>query len=85
MPFGRIARSMGRSRKSIVVKASRLGLTVRPYLADEFVTNARKRGRARSCLNCQRTFFSEGPGNRICIPCKQSAHWSTGNDFAFCG
>ena len=61
VPFGRIARTMGRSRKSIAIKASRLGLTMRPYWNDPFAANARKRGKARSCLSCRRTFFSEGP------------------------
>ncbi len=84
IPFGRIARTMGRSRKSIAIKASRLGLTMRPYWNDPFAANARKRGRARSCLSCRRTFFSEGPGNRICNSCKDSPQWDLGNDFA-CG
>ncbi|MCE2523323.1 MAG: hypothetical protein J4F49_08910 [Rhodobacteraceae bacterium] len=83
VPFGRIAKTMGRSKKSVSIKASRLGLTTRPYWNDQFSVNARKRGKARSCLSCRRTFFSEGPGNRICNPCKESPHWEQGNDFAY--
>ena len=83
MPFGRIARTMGRSKKSVVIKASRLGITTRLYWNDQYAKNARRRGRARPCMSCRRLFFSEGIGNRVCDDCKDGPLWSTGNDFAF--
>jgi hypothetical protein len=30
----------------------------------------------RRCLSCEIVFDSEGPGNRICQPCKQLVAWS---------
>ena len=84
VPFGRIATRIGRSRRSVATKASRIGLTLRPYWHDEFAANARRHGRARPCLCCRRLFFSEGRGNRICTQCKDNSRWETGNDFT-CG
>ena len=80
--FGRIAKQIGRTRKSVTVKACRIGLTERPYLNDAYFINARKNGCARNCLSCQRVFFSEGPGNRICLQCKEREAWQSGGDFA---
>ena len=82
VPFGRIAARIGRSRHSVVIKASRIGLTLRPYWHDEFAEKARRHGRVRPCLCCRRLFFSEGRGNRICTACKESSRWETGNDFS---
>lgn len=81
VPFSKIARKIGRSRKSVVIKACRLGLTTRPYWNDEYLANARRRGQARHCLSCRAMFFSEGPGNRICLQCKDREAWQSGGDF----
>lgn len=80
--FKKIARKIGRSRKSVVIKACRLGLTARPYWNDQYVENARRIGRSRRCLSCRNIFFSENSGNRICLQCKDRQAWQAGNDLA---
>ncbi len=80
--FENIGREIGRSAKSVVVKACRLGLTERAYWNNEYIENARRRGKARHCINCRSIFFSEGPGNRVCLQCKNKHSWQSGNDFA---
>lgn len=82
VPFGKIAKELGRSRKSVVIKACRLGLTARPYWNDQYVENARRRGQSRNCLTCGNVFFSEGLGNRICLQCKNRHSWNSGGDLA---
>ena len=78
--FTKIGRRIKRSRKSVVVKACRIGLTERPYWNDQYIANARRKGTARNCMTCKRIFFSEGPGNRICLQCKDTEEWHSGND-----
>ena len=80
--FAKIARQIGRSRKAVIIKACRLGLTARPYWNDAYVANARRRGTSRRCLSCRCLFFSEGPGNRICLQCKERQSWNSGSDLA---
>ncbi len=80
MPFDRIARSMGRSRKAVLIKASRLGLTDRQQWDSQVAEKRRSNGKVRPCLSCKRLFFSEGVGNRICPHCKQHPDWDSGND-----
>ncbi len=80
--FSKIAQKIGRSRKSVTIKACRLGLTARPYWNDQYVANARRCGSSRRCLNCNGIFFSEGPGNRICEQCKNRHSWKSGGDLA---
>ncbi len=83
LKMGEIAALLGRSKKSVVVKASRLGLTRRSYLNENHIQRAKRNGRTRSCLLCRARFYSEGPGNRICAKCKQGEYWETGGD-SFC-
>jgi hypothetical protein len=33
--------------------------------------------RDRKCLSCSRTFLSAGPGNRICLQCKDLDGWTS--------
>ena len=78
--FQKFARRIGRTPKAVIVKACRLGLTERPYWNDQYVTNARRNGKSRRCLSCNNLFFSEGSGNRICLQCKETKSWKSGND-----
>ncbi|MCY3878598.1 MAG: hypothetical protein OXF74_05385 [Rhodobacteraceae bacterium] len=80
--FAKIARSIGRSRKSVTIKACRLGLTTRPYWNDQYLAKAKRSGSARHCMSCRHMFFSEGSGNRICPQCKNRKIWRSGGDFA---
>lgn len=77
-----IAVDLGRSKKSVAVKACRLGLTKRGYFGAAHLRRAKRIGMARPCLSCEGLFFSEGPGNRICPKCIKSEEWSTGGDHA---
>lgn len=77
-----IAAELGRSKKSVAVKACRLGLTKRGYFGAAHLRRAKRTGTARPCLSCESLFFSEGPGNRICPKCIRSEEWSTGGDLA---
>ena len=81
--MGEVAALLGRSKKSVTVKASRLGLTRCGYLNGNHVQRAKKNGKTRSCLLCEARFYSEGPGNRVCAKCKQCEYWETGGD-SFC-
>lgn len=85
MRMGEIAALLGRSKKSVVVKASRLGLTRRSYLNETHIQRAKRDGKTRSCLSCRARFYSEGPGNRVCAKCKQGEYWETGGDSFFSG
>ena len=38
--------------------------------------------KARKCLSCSREFASSGPGNRICLPCKDLDGWKSPNEFS---
>jgi len=35
----------------------------------------------RDCMMCYQPFQSEGIHNRICISCKSTGYWQTGNDY----
>jgi hypothetical protein len=35
----------------------------------------RPRRKARSCLKCRQTFMGSGPGERICLICKETDDW----------
>ena len=35
----------------------------------------RSRRKARSCLNCRQSFMGSGPGERICLICKETDDW----------
>lgn len=58
--FCKIARRIGRTSQSVAIKACRMGLTSRPYWNDEYLANARRRGRSRKCLTCGGTFSPRG-------------------------
>jgi hypothetical protein len=34
--------------------------------------------KSRKCLSCSDQFLSIGPGNRICLPCKDLDAWKAG-------
>ncbi|MFM9843542.1 MAG: hypothetical protein ACKVOI_11295 [Dongiaceae bacterium] len=36
----------------------------------------RPRRKARSCLKCRQSFMGSGPGERICLACKETDNWS---------
>ena len=81
--MGEIAALLGRSKKSVVVKKSRLRLTRCSYVSETHIQRAKRNGKPRSCLLFRARFYSEGPGNRICAKCKQGEYWETGGD-SFC-
>lgn len=35
----------------------------------------RPRRKARACLSCRQTFMGSGPGERICLICKETDNW----------
>ena len=35
-----------------------------------------RRRRSRACLRCRQVFRGDGPGERICLPCKESDDWA---------
>ena len=67
-----IAERLKRSESAIRVKASRLNLPPRSEQRDRF------KAKARTCLVCGTSFYSEGPGNRVCDQCKASDDWQSG-------
>ncbi|MCW3782610.1 GcrA family cell cycle regulator [Defluviimonas salinarum] len=77
-----IARELGRQENAVAIKASRLHLPPKATAAQKFAPANAKNAKAklRPCLTCSKTFFSEGPGNRICEPCKSTSAWS-GSDY----
>ena len=64
----KIALVLGRSRRSVETKASRLGLSRK---GDSACSKAAVRG----CLSCGSLFFSTGVCNRICLQCKTRKDW----------
>lgn len=42
----------------------------------EIVAPKRRRRRSRPCLRCRQVFQGDGPGERICLPCKESDDWA---------
>ena len=81
MPMIRIAAHLGRSKRSVAVKACRLGLTRRCRKSVQS-DPATPRCTIRRCLNCEDLFYSEGKGNRICMRCKNSDDWQSGGDWS---
>ena len=75
-----VAALLGRSKKSVTLKASRLGFSRRSFLNRNHVQRAKNKGKTRSCLLCEARYYSEGPGNRVCAKCKQGEYWETGGD-----
>jgi uncharacterized protein with von Willebrand factor type A (vWA) domain len=73
-----IAAELGRAEAAVAVKASRINL---PPKRDVRSQNVKNKTRMRNCLRCRTPFISEGPGNRICDPCKGSADWQGGGDY----
>ena len=65
----RIAASLGRSKGSCNVKATRLGLPPRSGASGATVM--------RPCMMCGRQFESYGKFNRICVTCKESDEWKS--------
>lgn len=70
-----IAKLLGREESAVAVKASRINLPRRAKMKDP-----NSKARVRPCLRCSTPFYSTGPGNRFCDPCKESADWQNGND-----
>lgn len=81
VPVQAIADLLGRTHRSVSVKATRLGLKSRVNAAERNRLMKIPTAGMRKCLNCQKLFFSEGKGNRICHYCKSSTGWDSGNDY----
>lgn len=80
-----ISHRIGRRENAVAIKASRLKLPPKAIASVQFgvgKTTRNPKARVRPCLCCQRQFFSEGSGNRICDTCKSSRSWSDGYDYA---
>lgn len=78
-------RDEGRSHFRIAeIVGARSPDTIRKFLQREeekkLTPNVLKAG-TRTCLKCQKPFDSEGPHNRVCNPCKNTASWSAGMDY----
>lgn len=74
-----IAKKLGRGESAVAVKASRCNLPPKRKAGSENVKNGN--ARQRSCLRCRSPFMSDGPGNRICDPCRESSDWQSGGDY----
>lgn len=74
-----IATRLGRPENAIAIKATRLRLPPKGITAEQQLLRSNPKAKYRPCLTCQTTFFSEGPGHRICNGCKSSSMWSTGS------
>lgn len=71
-----IAKKLDREESAVAVKASRINLPRRAKM-----NSATSKAKVRPCLRCETPFYSTGPGNRFCDPCKDSSEWKNGNDF----
>lgn len=71
-----IAKILKRNPSAVSVKACRINLSRRAAIKAPDT-----KARARPCLRCTTPFYSTGPGNRFCDPCKESADWQNGNDY----
>ena len=58
-PFDVMSEKIGRSPQALQTEANRMGLTS-------------PGAKPRTCLTCQRTFYSWGIGNRICRRCDRT-------------
>ena len=76
-----IAKQLGRQENAVAIKASRLRLPPKSVAAERLTEGNAKNGNAklRPCLTCQKTFYSEGFGHRICDSCKSTSAWSSGD------
>ena len=81
VPIQAIADLIGRTYRSVAVKAVRIGLKSRFSSIEDYDIIHNDPAGMRSCLNCRKLFFSEGKANRICMYCKNSALWDSGNDY----
>lgn len=68
LPLQEIARRLGRAGTAVQSAASRFGLPGRDTTPLDALAAVRRRGRLRKCMcdDCRRTFFSDGPWNRLC-------------------
>ncbi len=85
VPIQAIADLLGRTRRSVAIKAFRVGLKSRRRNGKSIQMSEDPTARMRNCLSCNHLFYSEGRGNRICQSCKNKDDWATGNDYAFDG
>lgn len=76
-----IAQKLGRQENAVAIKASRLRLPPKSVAGERMSPENAKNSNAklRPCLTCQKTFFSEGFGHRICDSCKATSAWSSGD------
>ncbi|MBW3243569.1 hypothetical protein KUV57_12925 [Epibacterium sp. DP7N7-1] len=76
-----IATTLGRQENAVAIKASRLRLPPKAVASQKLNPENAKNSKARlrPCLCCQKTFFSEGPGHRVCDGCKSTSAWSSGD------
>ena len=82
LPAKEIAAKTGRTERSVVIKASRLGLAMRRFRNAHGAQQYPGKAQLRNCLRCERQFFSEGIGHRICSKCKSDFNWRSGGDRA---
>ncbi len=80
VPPEMISETTGRTERSVVVKASRLGLALRGCRKVRGAPKYPKKAQLRNCLRCEQQFFSQGVGNRICVKCKSDFSWRSGGD-----
>lgn len=78
VPNEDIAERIGRTKGAISVKANRLGLQRHHHQEAEPGGS----GRARTCLGCGRSFWSQHAGIRFCDPCKAGSNWRTGGGYS---
>lgn len=77
-----IAKTIGRPRNAVSIKASRLKLPRKKDAKTAMSTPAAGRlpdARVRPCLTCTKPFFSAGKFNRICDCCKSGQ--DSGGDY----
>lgn len=55
----------------------------RQRLTAERIARNRQEMTKRNCLSCSAPFMSDGPGNRICMACKDTSAWRSGCSYGF--
>ena len=81
VPIHAIANHIGRSHRSVAVKAVRIGLKNRVSDEGQRQLIRNPDAKLRNCLCCSKLFFSAGIGNRVCKYCKSGTLWESGSDY----
>lgn len=72
LPIEEIGKMTGRTASAIQTAASRFRLPQRVHSIVNGVVNERPvpaGGKQRNCLNCEKPYWSDGPGHRHCARC----------------